>query len=92
MTLDNRRVQMAAFKRAEDGRGYIVRLFNPHKQPEMVRLVCVGENLDEQLRLAPFELSTFRLNNGELTLVDLLENEYGFFHLSYALKLYCRWR
>lgn len=66
-------VQLPAVKRAADGRGLIVRLFNPTAAPRTA--VLQGAPLAAPLSVAfgPFEIVTLRLLEGEACRCDLLE-------------------
>jgi alpha-mannosidase len=60
--LSDRAIQLAAFKRAEDGEDVIVRLFEPtgKRRTTTLSVPCVGASV--RLRLDPFELKTLRLD------------------------------
>ena len=65
--------QLTACKRAENGKGLILRIFNPSAEPRRttLRVPVVGASL--ALRLSPFEIRTLRLRGTTFTEVDLLE-------------------
>lgn len=69
-------VQVAAFKQAEDGKGYIIRLFEPTGQPRSTILSVPSLDLSVSLRLRGFEIKTFRLDPVARKLVetDLMES------------------
>ncbi len=73
--LSDKAVQVAAFKRAEDGGDLIVRLFEPtgRARKTSLSLECVG--LEMPVRMAPFEIKTLRIERrtGIVREVDLLE-------------------
>jgi alpha-mannosidase len=75
ITLGDRAVQVAAFKKAEDGNDLIIRLFEPTGRPRRttVRLPVFGASA--RVRLGPFEVKTLRFNPRRRTFVetDLLE-------------------
>jgi len=75
ITLGDRAVQVAAFKKAEDGNDIIIRLFEPTGRPRRttVRLPAFGASA--RVRLGPFEVKTLRFNPRRRTFVetDLLE-------------------
>lgn len=59
LVIDDEAVQLSALKRAEDGRGLIVRLFNPTGAERTARVSgCLGE---QQVRLGPYKVITFRV-------------------------------
>ena len=64
-------VTMTAFKQAQDGCGYIVRLFNPTPQTAEARLRIVGEPAD--IKFGPYEIKTLRICDGVVSETDLME-------------------
>jgi len=73
--LDGDAVLMTAFKRAADGRGYIIRLFEPTGAARGARLRIASRGLDAEVLLSPFEIRTFILDAAASTLTecDLVE-------------------
>lgn len=61
IAIDNPGVQLAAFKRAEDGRGYIIRLVEAagHMQKAHVSVPLTGREMD--VTLAPYKIGTWYL-------------------------------
>ena len=74
-TLDGDPVQQTAFKRAEDGKGYILRLFNPFDREVKTQLRSAPLALDEAVCLPAFEVRTLRLTKGKVRENDLMEKE-----------------
>lgn len=72
LIINNDIINIAAFKKAEIGDGYIVRLFNPVEAEQKATLKV--ENSEYDIRLGAFEIKTFRYSNGNITETDLLEN------------------
>ncbi len=70
-------VQLTAFKRAEDGAGYIVRLFEPTGQPRSTSVSVPSLGLTVAVDLGGFEIKTLRLDPvaGTLTEAGLMESE-----------------
>ena len=64
-------VVMTAFKQAQDGCGYIIRLFNPTAQPQTAQLCCMGVEAD--LSFGPWEIKSLRVCDGMLSETDLME-------------------
>lgn len=64
--LEGDQIELSVFKQAEDGKGYIVRLFNPFEREAEADIVSplIGEKF--VLRLAPYEIKTLRLLNGNV--------------------------
>lgn len=54
-------VQLAAMKEAQDGKGFILRLFEPTGTPRATTLSLPALGLSLDVRLGPFEIKTFRL-------------------------------
>jgi alpha-mannosidase len=73
--LDGDAVLMTAFKRAENGGAYVIRLFEPTGTARVARLRVPSLNVDSELSLSPFEIKTFLLDPaaGALTECDLME-------------------
>lgn len=75
MTLDAPTVTVSALKRAEDGQGYILRLYESMGKPAAARVAIPALSINETLEFAPFEIRTFRLEQGRISPCPLLENE-----------------
>lgn len=74
-TLVGDSIEQVAFKKAEDGEGYILRLFNPFAHDAAVTLHAERFAIHETLTLCPFEVKTYRITERKLTECDLLERE-----------------
>jgi alpha-mannosidase len=74
-TLSDRAVQLAAFKRAEDGDDLIVRLFEPTGRRRRTTLSLDCCSAKTTVGIEPFEIKTLRLDRRarRFTEVDLLE-------------------
>jgi len=74
-TLSDRVVQLTALKRAEDGRGLIVRLFEPSGRARKTTLSVSAWGIKVPVQMNPFELKTLRidLSTGVAREVNLLE-------------------
>ena len=68
-------VTQTAFKPAEDGDGYILRLFNPFAAFAHAHLEASAWNTAADLTFSPFEIRTLRLRQGQITENDLTEKE-----------------
>lgn len=64
-------ITLNTFKKAENGGGYILRLFNPIEKPQKALIKC-GE-AEKELSFGSFEIKTLRYIDGELTETDLME-------------------
>ena len=58
-------VTLNAFKKADDGTGYILRVFNPTEQPQTATVECCGAELD--LSFGKFEIKTLKYAGGKIT-------------------------
>ena len=74
-TITGDEVEQTAFKKAQDGDGYILRLFNPFDRTAHVRLSADAWRVQADLTLSPFELRTLRLRDGRVSETDLTEKE-----------------
>jgi alpha-mannosidase len=75
MTLDASTVTVSALKQAEDGQGYILRLYESMGKAAAARVSIPSLAIDETLAFKPFEIRTFRLDRGKISPCPLLENE-----------------
>jgi alpha-mannosidase len=74
LTLDDKVVQLSAFKKALDGEeDYIVRLFEPTGQARSTTIKSEFLGLSKVVELQPFEVKTFKVNSREIEEVGLLE-------------------
>jgi alpha-mannosidase len=76
LVLTDNVVQVSAFKQAEDGKGFIIRLFEPTGRPRSTTLVIPGLSIRKDLVFEPFEIKTLYLDPVEkhLSEADLMEN------------------
>jgi alpha-mannosidase len=75
MIVEGSRVMVSALKQAEDGNGYILRLYESMGEAAEVRIRIPCLYIDETLAFAPFEIRTFRLVKGSISPCPLLEKE-----------------
>lgn len=76
LTIDNPCVSVSALKKAADGIGYILRLYNGSEKTEEYHLKSEIWNLDMQQSMQAFEIRTLLVSHGscvETTLIDLNE-------------------
>ncbi|MGN1095144.1 MAG: glycosyl hydrolase-related protein, partial [Eubacteriales bacterium] len=68
-------ITLAAFKKAERGVGFILRLFNPTGEPRKTTLKMPAIKLSEEFSLGPYEIATYRINprNKDVTKTSLIE-------------------
>ncbi len=75
-TLSDMAVQIAAFKMAEKGDAFVIRLFNPTAGPRRTTLRLPILNLEQDVSLSAFEIRTLKLDAKARTLAEstLLED------------------
>jgi alpha-mannosidase len=77
VTLSNPDVQLAALKQAENGEGWIIRLFEPTGNTQKVQLrVQSDKRIQKTLTLQPFEIRTLKFASGSLVDTNLMEEEH----------------
>ena len=76
ITVDNAR--MDVLKQAEDGSGYIIRLFNAKNSPATAHITykMLNIDIDTDINFGAFEIKTFALKKDGLTEIPMLEREY----------------
>lgn len=73
VSIDNSAVMLSCFKAAEDGRGFILRLYEGEGKAANATLTLPAAEVSERLQFAPFEIKTLRLYEGKLLPEELLE-------------------
>ena len=70
-------IQLACFKQAEDGDGFILRLFEPMGQKRTTTIAFPSLSFEHYVEMGAFEIKTLRLDPKQKTLkeVSLLERE-----------------
>ncbi len=66
-------VQMPVFKKAENGNGYIVRLFNPSNKKSSATLSSELLPINDIFELNPFEILTIRITENGIVKCNLIE-------------------
>ncbi len=74
LTLSDDVVQMPALKKAADGNGYILRLFNPTAGERSTTAAGPLLNAPLMAELGGYEAASWRIENGEARPCDLMEN------------------
>ena len=69
-------LRMDVFKPAENGDGYIIRLFNTKNTPEKGHITYGALNIDEDVELGAYEIKTYLITKNTLAEVPLLEREF----------------
>ena len=72
-TMDGDSVSLSALKRAEDGNGYILRLFEAQGKKATAHIQLPALNVDAKIPFKPFEIKTFRLDGKNIEVCPLLE-------------------
>ena len=70
--MDNEIINITAFKKAENSDDYIIRLFNPTEEKQ--KAVLSFKNNKTIVDFGAFEIKTFKCNNSEITVTQLLED------------------
>lgn len=75
--LDNRVITVAAFKAAQSGRGYVIRLFNPTTQRRETTLSIPAAGIELRAELDKFEFKSYLFDpqEGKIHETDLLERQ-----------------
>ncbi len=68
----NHIINITALKKADNGEGYIARLFNPVEKEQSATLEFY--DLSAEVQLSAFEIKTFRLTKEKIEETDLMEN------------------
>ena len=72
-----RNVRLDAFKKAEDGNGCVMHLFNTLDKPVRAAVDLDAFNVKEEIEFGSYELKAYRVNDGllqEITLIDEIKN------------------
>ncbi len=71
VTLSNNRIQITTIKQAENGKSWILRLFEPTGQRQETQLcIAVGKPIQKKITLQPFEIKTFMIDTVPGTMVE----------------------
>ena len=75
ITVDNPSVLVSAFKKAEDGEGYTLRLYEGAGKVSEAEICFPSLDIKEKVTLNPFELRTYHLDEkiGTLSVADILD-------------------
>jgi alpha-mannosidase len=73
MTLSDSPVVLSCAKKALDGNGIVIRLYNPTESATCVHLTSKPLGIDTDLDFGPFEIRTFIAENGDLRETNLIE-------------------
>lgn len=74
-SIDNQAIEMSAFKKAENGAGWIVRLFNSLANPQSAQFVAPVLGVRRKVKFGAFEVKTFRINNKAMMETNLIEQK-----------------
>lgn len=76
ITLSDDVVQLVALKRAENGRGYVIRLFEPTGQARSTVIAVPAAGIEQTVSLGAFEVKTYLIEHGakELREITLIED------------------
>jgi alpha-mannosidase len=69
--LSNRNVQITTIKQAENGEGWIIRLFEPTGRHQKTRLrILAGKPIQKTVTLQPFEIKTLKIDSAFRSVVE----------------------
>jgi alpha-mannosidase len=69
--LSNRNVQITAIKQAENGKDWIIRLFEPTGRSQKTQLrILVGKSIRKTVTLQPFEIKTLKIDAAFRSVVE----------------------
>jgi len=71
--LESETIVLSSFKKAENGEGFILRLFNPESTPASCRIHSKRWNLEWEIAFGAFEVKTFRASDGKWEECDMTE-------------------
>ncbi|MBR7162003.1 MAG: alpha-mannosidase, partial [Clostridia bacterium] len=71
--LDDGKIVLSSFKKAEDSEDFILRLFNPENEPASCRFHSERWNLNREIPFGAFEVKTFRASVGKWEECDMME-------------------
>lgn len=74
VTVSGDAVDVPALKKAADGNGYILRLFDPFDRAAHLTVSSVPLGIETDVTLQPYEIKTLRLTAGTVQETDLLEH------------------
>ncbi|MCK5758684.1 MAG: alpha-mannosidase [Clostridiales bacterium] len=75
LQISGKKISLQAFKKAEDGNGYIMRLFNGNLKKSKATVVSKALEFELDIELGATEISTFRITEGNVVKTDLIERE-----------------
>jgi len=70
-------IRMDVFKPAENGDGYVIRLFNVKNTSVTGHITYKALGINTDVNLNAFEIKTYAVNNGSLTEIPMLEKDYA---------------
>ena len=73
VTFSNKKVKLVAFKQAEDGNGYILRVFNPEYATNETVVDIPAMGIHQSITLKHHKVVSYRIKDGTMTLCGLLE-------------------
>ncbi len=73
VTIEGEGIYVSAFKKCEEGNGYILRVYEPIGEKRYGRVIIESLNMDFNVELSPFEVKTFKVENGKVIEVTMTE-------------------
>ena len=75
LEISGKKISLQAFKKAEDGNGYILRLFNGYQKKSKATVTSKVLKFSMDIEMEPVEIATYRITDGKVIETDLLERE-----------------
>lgn len=73
LVLSDSRIRVSAFKKAEDGDGYILRVFNPESESIKTKVQMPQFDVCEEIELKHHKVQTYRINHNGMNVCHLLD-------------------
>ncbi len=75
LEISGKKISLQTFKKAEDGNGYILRLFNGYQKKSKATVTSKVLAFSMDIEMGPVEIATYRIADGKVIKTDLLERE-----------------
>lgn len=75
LEISGKKISLQAFKKAEDGNGYIMRLYNGSLKKSKASVVSKALEFEIEVEMGATEIATFRITEGNIVKTDLIERE-----------------
>lgn len=75
LKISGKKISLQAFKKAEDGNGYIMRLYNGSPKNSKATVVSKALEFEIEVELGSTEITSYRITEGKVVKTDLIERE-----------------